>query len=853
MSRLSRTYVARHSELSDIPQSIIADHTGFLDLGGTRAMTGGLDMGSNPITNVTSLTIKDTDEFVFSNAVSGTLLLKQEDATTNALFMIRGDSDVEARSVAFIARGRTSDGHELRMGWVQGSTDYRIQALTDGTSNENDLVFTIDDNINITHEMIRLGSTAPVNLDFVRGPTAGNVRIPRDSADSTHHRFTIGLSDDLQFYHDSTNSVIDNSTGELQINNTGRDIVLDIKTMNFGLTGVISIGNPTGTHVAGYDVGISNNHTTLFAIEQTFDSMSNNRGGFILARYTGASSTSATNIMGFSASGRGVLPASGDLSFITGGRFTGHTAHGDGTTLVDKYISGVWSNINIAANTTVTDGISALYFAEAATVSATNVTTDVYAFYDAGQPSAHTGRGIGLGINSTDNYIAGSLSIGKTTAPAITGVDVAGDGIFTGSVQGNTFTDGTATLTSGDLTGLTSLVVDNITIDAAAITSDTGTISFSDEDVTTSGSIISTGGAQTGKFLTGSAGNTVFAFSGDNFDIRAGNGGTASQNVLRVTSVGNFDFKAGNLITTGKINFRDTDISIGSTLTDGILDITADFAIDMFFDNVDRGEGVDGQHLNINRRAAGDDYISLFVNANRKGLIGFSGDDDLLVLAQEQLSVNGIINVPKASTNGIKVDIASPTFGFADLLGDQFSKNTGATKPTLTAYNGAVEAWQFGDTDEAFMTYHIPHDHVSGTDIHLHIHWSQNATGATGGTVDFRYTAIYAKGHNQASGSTFTSTPITATFSSIDINDGGAGLTQYQQHLTEVTISAATATSALFDRDDFEPDGVIELTFELVTSNLTGTPSIPFVHYVDIHYQTTSINGTKSRTPDFYV
>ncbi len=235
--------------------------------------------------------------------------------------------------------------------------------------------------------------------------------------------------------------------------------------------------------------------------------------------------------------------------------------------------------------------------------------------------------------------------------------------------------------------------------------------------------------------------------------------------------------------------------------------------------------------------------------------VGVDAEDTLSVKGLSNYSFDGNLILPKTSGIGIKVDTASPTFGFADLLGDQFSKNTGGTKPTLTAYNGAVDAWQFSNGDEAFLTYHIPHDYVAGTDIHLHIHWSQNNAGATGGTIDFKYFAIYAKGHNQASGSVFTGfsgNPITATFSSIDINDGGAGLTQYQQHLTEVTISAASATAALFNRDDFEPDGVIELTLEMDANNLTGTPSDPFIHYADIHYQTNGIIGTKSRTPDFY-
>ncbi len=234
-----------------------------------------------------------------------------------------------------------------------------------------------------------------------------------------------------------------------------------------------------------------------------------------------------------------------------------------------------------------------------------------------------------------------------------------------------------------------------------------------------------------------------------------------------------------------------------------------------------------------------------------KNIIQFNGTiwENLKDLS---LADDAFVIFDKASGNGIKVDTTTPTFGFADIIGDQFSRNTGATKPTLAAYNGAVNAWQFGNGDEAFMSFHIPHDYVIGTDVFLHIHWSQNAAGATGGTVDFRYTAIYAKGHNQTSGSTFTATPKTALFSSIDINDGGSGLNQYQQHLTEVVISAATATAALFDRDDFEPDGVIEMTLEMDATNLTGTPSLPFIHFADIHYQSTGLIGTKDKVPDFY-
>lgn len=199
-------------------------------------------------------------------------------------------------------------------------------------------------------------------------------------------------------------------------------------------------------------------------------------------------------------------------------------------------------------------------------------------------------------------------------------------------------------------------------------------------------------------------------------------------------------------------------------------------------------------------------------------------------------------------SNGINVNAGR---GFNDIIGDQFSKNTGATKPSLTAYNGAVSAWQFGNGDEAMISYHVPHDYIPGTDIHLHVHWSQTSATLTGGTLDFVYTAIYAKGHNQSSGSTFTSTPITGTFSSIDVNDGAGGLNQYQHHLTEVTISGASATAALFDRDDIEPDGVIELTIEMDANNLTDSVSVldPFIHFVDIHFETDTIMTNEKAAP----
>lgn len=78
--------------------------------------------------------------------------------------------------------------------------------------------------------------------------------------------------------------------------------------------------------------------------------------------------------------------------------------------------------------------------------------------------------------------------------------------------------------------------------------------------------------------------------------------------------------------TSGEINFRDTDISMGSTLTDGILDMSADGSIRMFYDNADVGDAVDGQIFYVYRRAEeADNYIKLFTDQHKQAKIDTDG------------------------------------------------------------------------------------------------------------------------------------------------------------------------------------------------------------------------------------
>ena len=210
-----------------------------------------------------------------------------------------------------------------------------------------------------------------------------------------------------------------------------------------------------------------------------------------------------------------------------------------------------------------------------------------------------------------------------------------------------------------------------------------------------------------------------------------------------------------------------------------------------------------------------------------------------------KLTVEGIITLPKASGNGIKIDTTTPTFGWADLQAEPSGINTGATKPTQATYRDTLKQFQFAAGDEEYYEYHIPHDYVSGTDVHIHVHWSHIGTFVTGGTITFTVESSYAKGHNQA--------PFPASVSG-DFN-GTASTTQYQHIVSETQLSASSPAGLQIDTDDLEPDGIIIMRVLVKTNDMTvsegGVPD-PFIHHVDVHYQTTGLIGTKQKAPDFY-
>lgn len=196
---------------------------------------------------------------------------------------------------------------------------------------------------------------------------------------------------------------------------------------------------------------------------------------------------------------------------------------------------------------------------------------------------------------------------------------------------------------------------------------------------------------------------------------------------------------------------------------------------------------------------------------------------------------------PKSSAVGIKIDTDAPDFGWKDLVGTLHADfNTPATAPAFTAYSGNLKARQFDVNDEAFIELHLPHDYVLGTDVFVHVHWSHNSLTVTSGAPNFIIEGTYAKGHNQAA----FGAPI-----SVNVTEA-ASPTRYQHMITESQFSDAGGTGGLLDTAELEPDGLLLLRV-LLSANTINDGSLPFVHFVDVHYQATGL-ATKNKSPDFY-
>lgn len=171
-----------------------------------------------------------------------------------------------------------------------------------------------------------------------------------------------------------------------------------------------------------------------------------------------------------------------------------------------------------------------------------------------------------------------------------------------------------------------------LTVGSGSITDSDGAISFGNETITTDGAGYFGGGLKVANnaYIGNAETASMIGLIGDPLTpsivipvlLKADTIGEVTADAgVTIDSV---ELKDGGITlpTTSEINFRDTDISMGSTLADGILDMSADGSIRMFYDNADVGDAVAGQSLYVYRRAAeGDDYARIYVAANKRTVL----------------------------------------------------------------------------------------------------------------------------------------------------------------------------------------------------------------------------------------
>lgn len=194
---------------------------------------------------------------------------------------------------------------------------------------------------------------------------------------------------------------------------------------------------------------------------------------------------------------------------------------------------------------------------------------------------------------------------------------------------------------------------------------------------------------------------------------------------------------------------------------------------------------------------------------------------------------------PKTKGIGLKVDHASPDWGWHDLL-STIRLDGGVGDPTYVTYQGNIHQAQFDVDNHVDIEFHMPHDYAMGTDLYIHAHWSHNNANVTGGSITGTFEATYAKGHNQMS---FV-TPIVVTV----VQD--ASLIRYQHMIAEGQLSAPGGAGGLLKTEDIEVDGLILAQIKLTGNTMDGGAK-PFLHAVDIHYQSTGL-PTKQKAPDFW-
>ena len=271
----------------------------------------------------------------------------------------------------------------------------------------------------------------------------------------------------------------------------------------------------------------------------------------------------------------------------------------------------------------------------------------VYIIDSAGTITDPTVDQIGLYL---DWNIAGTDTHSKKWAIYSTGA--ANSYLGGGLTVAGTFSDGTASLLSGDLTGLTSLVVDNLTLDGATIVSDTGTINFVNENLTTTGigafesvNITKTDLITNGDFdsdLTGwtAAGGTAWDSGGDGGRVEVGTWGGTARTTMTTVANRTYMISFSMISLETYVSFK---IGTSASASD-ILHIGWETGLGKVF----RGDNVyffvaSGTTTHIEIKQAGG-TVAYFDNCHAYDESDFDGALKVDGLVADGLTVNGMAN-----------------------------------------------------------------------------------------------------------------------------------------------------------------------------------------------------------------
>jgi len=188
-------------------------------------------------------------------------------------------------------------------------------------------------------------------------------------------------------------------------------------------------------------------------------------------------------------------------------------------------------------------------------------------------------------------------------------------------------------------------------------------------------------------------------------------------------------------------------------------------------------------------------------------------------------------------------------WGWNDMRGDiVINTAVPGTAPDFVEFRNGLFAWAFdsASTEYAYVSFHVLHDYVQGTDLYPHIHWSHN--NATPGSTTVRWAIDYSL----ARGYEFETFPAPTT---ITLDDAVGA--QYSHHIREGTPAESGGSpliSTIIDGTNIEPDTIILMRIARLGGATEDTfADDAFIFEVDLHYQSYVQSVTPERNRPFTV